>query len=518
MTTFAMIEEFIEGCIAIGPIPRSAKRFTHVVRLHEHDDGSFERGLLPCGTPSETAEYLKKHPKSLCLCITQDQIYPRMLESFRQQVLTLYCEEGPAEAFNRVQRLLLRLNTWENDMKTALLEGKSYQALLTLSEPVLNNFISISNSDFRLIAYTKSIAIADPVIGSLLQNGFHTKETVDLFTRLHTTKDWESQKKITLKPVSDLNAHPVLDYVFRMQGKYFLHINMHCSARKPSAGVADAFQILINCLEYCVKQDWNNRFALHQEPSRLFGDLIERKPQSNRVFAERLRTIGIPPEGPFTLLAFRLLGESSSDALLSYCVGHLKDTFPSCFVGSYGSHALLLDPSEATKANGGEQLRLFAESHFCSVGISEPFFTIRDFPYAFQQAIQAIEMSTRSRLPLAAALDGNSETPLHSFRDCFAYFVADTAKNNSHLIEHFGQAGIVKRITDEDNRRGSDDALILYCYLKNERKASVTCSELFLHRNTLLYRIRKMEEKFGFSLDDASTRRQIVMEFLIYSK
>lgn len=517
MTTFAMIEEFIEGCTVIGPVPRSDKHFTHVVQLHEHDD-SFERGLLPCGTPDETAEYLGKHPKDLCLCITQDRIYPRKLEPFKQHVLALYCEEGPAETFNRVQRLLLRLVAWENDMKTALLEGKSYQALLTLSERVLGNFISISNSDFRLIAYTKNVAIVDSVVDSLLRNGFHTKETVDLFTRLHTTKDWESQKKITLKPVSDLNTHPVLDYVFRMQGKYFLHINMHCNARKPSVGLTDAFQVLINCLEYCVKQDWNNRFALHQEPSRLFGDLIERKPQSKRVFAERLRTIGIPPEGPFTLLAFRLLGESSSDALLSYCVGHLKDTFPSCFAGSYGSHALLLDPNEATKANGTEQLRLFAESHFCSVGISEPFFAIHDFPYAFQQAIQAIEMSTRSRLSLAAALDGNSGTPLHSFRDCFAYFVADTARNSSHLIEHFGQSGIVKRIADSDAQRGNDDVRILYFYLKNERKASVTCSELFIHRNTLLYRIRKMEENFDFSLDDVNTRRQIMTEFLIYSK
>ena len=127
-------------------------------------------------------------------------------------------------------------------------------------------------------------------------------------------------------------------------------------------------------------------------------------------------------------------------------------------------------------------------------------------------------MSTRSRLSLAAALDGNSGTPLHSFRDCFTYFVADTAKNNSHLIEHFGQSGIVKRIADSDAQRGNDDVRILYFYLKNERKASVTCSELFIHRNTLLYRIRKMEENFDFSLDDVNTRRQIMTEFLIYSK
>lgn len=514
MTTLAMIEEFVTDCEIIGKAPHANNRFSHAAWI---DDGqpAPEVGLLPCGEPKSAAAFLREHPKSFCVCIAPTANRPPEITPFAERALVLHSERGALFAFDRVQALLSRFSTWKDAMKTTLLEGRSYQSLLTLSEPILQNFISISNSQFRLIAYTKGIRTDDPVIASLVENGFHTKETIDLFKRLHTTKDWESQRRITLKPVSDVNVNPVFDFVFRMHGEYFLHVNMHCNARKPSAGLADAFQDLIDCLEYCVKQDWTNRFSLEQEPSILFRDLIERKAMGKRALAERLKAIGIARTGSFSLLAFRLIGGSDTRTFLPYCVARIKDLFPTCFVGSYNNHALLLDPADSALANDAEQLKLFTEAHFCAVGISEPFSDIADFPYAYHQATRAIELGSSPDCSIAASLDRKPGHSLYRFRDHFAAFVADTAYSSSHLVKHCAETSLVKRIAQADARKGTDDLRILYVYLKNERKASLACAELFLHRNTLLYRIAKLEREHGFSLDDASTRLRIMAELFL---
>ena len=518
MTTLAMIEEFIDNCKIIGKAPRSNKHFSYATWI-SGAHYSLERGMLPCGNPKTIAQHLRSHPTEVCICVTSNKTECNEITPFRHQILLIESkeEDGNADSvFDCVQKLLLRFNEWESSMKTALLEGRGYQALLTLSEPLLGNFISISNSQLRLLAYTKNIKIEDPIIQSLIKNGFHTKETVDLFEKLHTIKDWGFQKAITLKPQSDLNTHPVLDYVFRMQGDYFIHINMHCNMRAPSAGLVDAFQVLIDCLGYCVKQDWDNRFALEQEPSLLFRDLIENKSLGVRTTKERLKTIGLTPKGTYTLFAFRLLGESSSRTLLPYCVNRLKETFPTCFSGSHASYALLLDPSGVTGVSSYKQIRLFAEANYCSVGISDQFTDLSSFSFAYQQATNAIEVATSPQGFFIAQLDGKQTSPLYEFCDYFALFVTETARNNNHLIERYAQTSTVHKIAETDKLQGTNDLHILYVYLRNERKVSTTCKELFLHRNTLLYRMKRLEERFGLSLDDAGTRRQLMTELLLY--
>ena len=93
--------------------------------------------------------------------------------------------------------------------------------------------------------------------------------------------------------------------------------------------------------------------------------------------------------------------------------------------------------------------------------------------------------------------------------------MAEAAKASSHLVEHSARSGIVPRVVRFDEQHGTGDARLLYCYLRNERNARITCEELFLHRSTLLYRIERMQERFGFSLDDAATRQRILAEYLV---
>ena len=56
----------------------------------------------------------------------------------------------------------------------------------------------------------------------------------------------------------------------------------------------------------------------------------------------------------------------------------------------------------------------------------------------------------------------------------------------------------------------------LYIYLKNERRTTETVKELYIHRNSLLYRLERIREITGFQLEDYRERLRMLLSCEIY--
>jgi len=57
-------------------------------------------------------------------------------------------------------------------------------------------------------------------------------------------------------------------------------------------------------------------------------------------------------------------------------------------------------------------------------------------------------------------------------------------------------------LIDYDEQYGSDLITTLEAYLKNDKKISRTADELFIHRNTVRYRIDRINDILGVDLED----------------
>ena len=60
----------------------------------------------------------------------------------------------------------------------------------------------------------------------------------------------------------------------------------------------------------------------------------------------------------------------------------------------------------------------------------------------------------------------------------------------------------VRTLAAHEREKGTQYCETLYDYLICCRSLQKTCEALFAHRNTVLYRIRRMQEKFGIPLDE----------------
>mgnify|MGYP003371203185 FL=1 len=526
MVTINMIASYLNDCSLEFISPDRSKRFSHVGLLDNMtstSDGELNLLQTPatpdtlyCGGPDEVASFMIDQTDAWCLCVLRKEDPFDTCNAPHSHIVFCHSNKKPTEILVRLQKLFFTINSWVQQMKTVLLQGGTYQSLLNCSERILGNFISISNSEFRLLAYTQSIPSDDPVSQEFVRLGYHPSEVIERFRKNGVVREWETQNRIKIKPTG-ITAHPTIDYVFRMKGSYFLHAVMQCNNVDPSPALVDAFQLLLEHIDYCVKRDWNERFHVASEPSRLFGDLIAHRPIQDRDLTQRLESVGLERRGDFLLLAFLFTGSSCENQLFNYYADHVKQTFPEYHVGINSTYVLALSANVDFPEKHEARLRTYANAHSCTIGVSEPFDNIEGLAFAFEQTRNAIRIVTNPNPSIALSFEKDKAgSPISRFRDCFASYVAETARLSNYLIGHCAQNGIIHRIARYDEQHNTSDLKILYFFLKNERKVSATRQELCMQRSTLLYRIEKLQERFGFDLDDANTRARIMMEYLLY--
>lgn len=78
-----------------------------------------------------------------------------------------------------------------------------------------------------------------------------------------------------------------------------------------------------------------------------------------------------------------------------------------------------------------------------------------------------------------------------------------------------GRGDLVSRplraLADHDREKGTGYCETLYWYLACGRSLKKTCEMLFTHRNTVLYRIRRMQSDFGLPLDDPACHAELLL-------
>lgn len=96
------------------------------------------------------------------------------------------------------------------------------------------------------------------------------------------------------------------------------------------------------------------------------------------------------------------------------------------------------------------------------------------------------------------------------------YRMADllTKVDDRHILYSYRYPPLMK-VIDEDKRHRTNLAWTLYLYLKNPAEPAEVCKELFIHKNTLYYRLDKIRSLMGTDLKQAEVIMQIQFTFLL---
>ena len=146
---------------------------------------------------------------------------------------------------------------------------------------------------------------------------------------------------------------------------------------------------------------------------------------------------------------------------------------------------------------GAQAFDALAEEFHLKVLISEPLDELFDLPKLYPTAREALELMRDERF--------------HGERVCSAAQLRIPL-----LLKNLeGRGGLIsielRRLAAHDREKNTQYCETLYYYLICCRSLKKTCDALYTHRNTVLYRIRRLQEDFDIPLDDPSLHADLLL-------
>lgn len=381
----------------------------------------------------------------------------------------------------------LELVSWKSDVLTAMLEKKSMHEILDIiARKVSNPFSVLDNNGFILGRSPGYDEIPDGTIWDMLKGN-----SLNIFD-YYSTEEW---KKLSAE-FSVSGRKPVLFKADRDPGHTYCSIGLFSEGQRigtigtmDSHSALDQEQLDILCivrdmLEVYLKTEMISS-TMDELASSTLSSIVDGK-HIDPGSTDELLSLGWDAKDEFEVTAFDFSDVIRSDSEMASCLSLVKMQFPNSMVAPFANQVIMC--ANLSKQNGYLSLTAFMDQHDLYGGRSYPFIGFDNCSIYWRQASYAAQKSIRSNG------DRITEYGEVQFKHMREVILKD---------ESFAVLLVPSLVALAESNKKSDQVLIscLKAYLLNGRSLSRTSSDLGIHRNTLIYRIRRLEDILHINFD-----------------
>ena len=413
----------------------------------------------------------------------------------------------PAEVAEELQVYLLGIYRWVEDMHHALEAHCDCSELLALSEPILRNFVSVSDSAFFHIAHTPGIAPIDDASRYLLEHGRYSTETIETVGKSGLSEFWSKARPFAKFESNAINPRPSIEHVYHLNSQYAAHLVMVC--KKPiTEGQEFLFSLLVGPIGTALDYLWRSDNPLKKRYTSFLSEVLHREGGHHAAMRSQAEALGIPLEGVFKLCLVSEPWRASSE---SYFAERALTLLPGCWaVADKKDIAILL---HGPKGNRQGELAALEEKAFklalelgAHVGVSRKFHDLLEATTALEEARIALKYGKARHaefLRPGEPVEGNAAAYVFRFKRYFPFYVGDThAYKADFFRKHNLVDQVIGAIERDDALYGTTDALILRTYLHSSCRVKAAAEALGMHRNSVSYRIKHIEQTYDLDLSD----------------
>ena len=417
-----------------------------------------------------------------------------------------------------VQNRFYSILDWEKRLNEALIQGCSMQDLVDLCPPFLENHIQITDASFMKLAQSSNIKCDDPICIALEQYGYHPEETVEKFRSHHLFDVWARREDIYLDNETVVAKYPTLHKIFKYHGNYFAHVVMTCNIAKPCQAMIDLFRIFIDAMTVCVERNWETKMACLHPYDTVFEELLNEQIKDPAELKNRAQRTDLPIDGHFYLI--QIVRAKDQTVPFGTMMKEFSERFPRFRFINYNESIVAFIHSSSVSdpkdfLNGMED---YLEKYDSYCGLSSHFTDLIQTRIHFDQAQIALQQ---------AAVIKNSSSPIKLPKSVYDYtsricpfdiyfpfsFLSNTAEELS-IWRNSNYYRNLYKLYKNDIQRGTDDLQLLYVYLTHERRSTEAAALLNMHRNSIIYRINRIEEFLDIDLNCEYTRLMLTLAFL----
>lgn len=129
-------------------------------------------------------------------------------------------------------------------------------------------------------------------------------------------------------------------------------------------------------------------------------------------------------------------------------------------------------------------------AHYFKIGVSKTFNSLDQLSIAYNEARFCLESSLKAK-----------EDAIQFFDDLIIYYVLNDISTHPQLIRLYENT--IKKINDHDIHYGTALVKTISSYIENNYNVLKTAEELYIHRNTLYKRLRKIESIIDLNMKES---------------
>ena len=469
-----------------------------------------EDGCLYVGSVSELSEdFFSKDAASLHLLLTDDDSQKK--QRFLPLPHHLIClpEMDPTPDYIETVAAALADEKRRPDISDLfmdmLLNGDSIQAITEAAGEILKHTIFVNDISYYIIARfyqdeesRKKMEDMNvfQIIGDDAVSLMHDK---GIFTRIRKES----------APVSVRHPSTQQDWLFES-------VYIHATPVADIAILADDGPL--QYLDYMVMDILKKVIGIQLQKDDFFGaapaaaytrflnDIIYGRLKDSAAILMRARTLDIPLHGSYCMMVTHLPAQKGFQKKPEYLRTRLTHMIPG---GKWVANEQLIFALVAEKKGspvsdfGLTRLSRFAEENDLTIGISDTFYDLMQIPAHYKQA----EMASNTDLP------GCTRHHLRCFSDvmvtCMLRLLSDSQDHREWLHPS------LLRLEKYDAEHNSDLMHTLEMYLAMGMNTARTSEALNIHRNTLLYRIHRINDLIDLDPSKTEDYLRILLHFKI---
>ncbi|NPV55470.1 MAG: hypothetical protein HPY76_02185 [Anaerolineae bacterium] len=399
------------------------------------------------------------------------------------------------EVLNDVLKAIEFYNDWEFNLKEAAFSNESFQMLIDISYPIFKNPIFMVDWFGKVLGLTtQSEAKMDGTVWNYMRtNGYLPAYVYDVVKMSSKQfRDIENNKDVFYLEIPDFDYQCFHCTVF-VENKPYLNFEISENETRLTESTRQLAEILRQAV--VIKLRFSDTSAFNPSAQTLLSEILYGKPYLQEALNQVLFKLGWVHTKSWYLTTFLnpFSGGMSGMVLLQ----QLGRELPKGYCFEWESQIIMLmdckDWEEFLPV-----FTIFLQDTSFSAGVSLPFSDFKDIPIALKQAKAALFYSKRDS-GLSMIVDHALDYILNEFSQNF---------KSEGLIHP-----ALETLENYDLENNSELSKTLYVYLKNERSMNVTAKALFIHRNTLRYRLEQIGQLINVDLDDSDIRMYLLLSY-----
>ena len=404
-------------------------------------------------------------------------------------------------------------NTVVNNMETVpvitrLIHADSLQEIVDITRSLVGNPILLTDLTHKLLAYSKEDTITDPHWTELIRTGGIPMDRLSNERFLQYYMDSLREKRPILD--TDEPKLPIARCAVSCNEKLTGYLDVITYCRELTMADFDIIALASSLISMHMERTLHYGNSSDTLFDFFIADLLEGRIIDTALINERFRYFSWELTYPLRILAIRPMGDfyqnplTQQDNLLNLHCERLKADFHKSTVFSYGREIRMLLPVTGSPKDDlptVKKICTYLEKHDLKAGISRPMFDVQTIANYHLQAVKALEIG----------LNINEEPSLYDYDNIAIYHLMEYGAAHRDLMTFCHSTTFL--LAEYDREHDTDLLETLHAFLNCHCNIAEAAQALFIHRNTMNYRMSKIYELTNIDLDNTETFFHLLLSF-----